>query len=345
MLDGWIARRIGCGGELTRAALEAWQLARLNETVEWARANSAFYRERLPVGRLTSLAQISSLPFTTPEDLRTNGTRMLCVSPRDIERVVTLATSGSTGAPKRIFFTGEEQESTIEYFRYGIAEFVFPGERVMSLFPGRSPGSLNDLLSQALRRLGAEPLVFGFPTQERYEELLNDILERKVDFLVGAAETVAAVARLSRQMGVAPQLAKQVRGVLLAAAFVSKADRSEIEQTWDCRVDEHYSMTETAFAGAVGCPTPGGYHVWESDLYYEIIDPTSGEVQPDGVRGEIVVTTLSRKAMPMVRYRTGDFSRFLPGDCPCGSMLRRLGRVEKRMEPKVFSERRVTRDL
>lgn len=345
MLDRWVARRIGCGGELTRAALESWQLARLAETVAWARTNSPFYREHLPPEPITSLGQVSALPFTTPEDLRGHGAQMLCVSPKEIERVVTLDTSGSTGAPKRIFFTGAEQESTIEYFQHGMAEFVFPGERVMSLFPGNSPGSLNDLLSQALTRLKVDSIVFGFPTPERYEQLLHVILERKVDFLVGAAETVAAVARLSQQKGLAPQLAQQVRGVLLAAAFVSPADRLEIEQTWDCRVDEHYSMTETALAGAVGCPAPGGYHVWESDLYYEIIDPVTGLPQPEGVRGEIVVTTLTRKAMPFIRYRTGDFSRFLPGPCPCGSMLRRLGRVEQRAQPKVFSERTTRSNL
>lgn len=345
MLDRWIARRIGCGKAVTRAALEFWQLARLNETVEWARTNSAFYRERLPAEPITSFVQFSTLPFTTPNDLRGHAGQMLCTSPKEIERVVTLATSGSTGAPKRIFFTAAEQENTVEYFQYGMAEFVSPGERVMSLFPGSSPGSLNDLLSQALIRLEVEPLLFGFPTPERYEELLNTILERKVDFLVGPAETIAAAAHLSRKMGCAQQLAKQVRGVLLAAAFVSPANRLEIEQTWHCRVDEHYGMTETGLAGAVGCPVPGGYHVWESDLYYEIIDPVSGIPQPEGVRGEIVVTTLTRKAMPFIRYRTGDYSRFLPETCPCGSVLRRLGRVDKRAEPKVFSERITTDDL
>lgn len=345
MLDRWIARRIGHGGELTRSALEAWQLARLQETVEWARANSSFYREHLPAEPVTSLAQISALPFTTPDDLRSHGARMLCTSLKEIDRIVTLATSGSTGAPKRIFFTRAEQESTVEYFQSGMAEFVFPGERVMSLFPGNSPGSLNDLLSQALIRLKTQPLLFGFPTPERYEELLNTIVDCKVDFLVGPAETVAAAARLSRQQGRAQQLADRVRGVLLAAAYVSPGNRSEIEQTWSCRVDEHYGMTETALAGAVGCPVPGGYHVWESDLYYEIVDPSTGIPQPEGVRGEIVVTTLTRKAMPFIRYRTGDHSRFLPGPCPCGSVLRRLARVEKRAEPKAFSERSIRSNL
>ena len=163
-----------------------------------------------------------------------------------------------------------------------------------------------------------------------------------MDFLVGPAQTIAAAARLSREMGCVNQLAGQIRGVLLAAAVVPQADRLEIEQAWNCRVDEHYGMTETGLAGAVGCTVPGGYHMWESDLYYEIIDPVTGKPQPEGVRGEIVVTTLTRKAMPFIRYRTGDYSRFLPGPCPCGSVLHRLGRVEARAVPKAFSERNLS---
>lgn len=339
MLDRWIARRIGCAGVLTRTALEIWQLKCLQETVDWARANSSFYREHLPEGCISSFEQFSTLPFTTADDLCSYAGQMLCISPKEIERVVTLSTSGSTGSPKRVFFTRAEQENTVEYFQNGMAEFVSAGERIMILFPGNSPGSLNDLLSRALIRLGTEPILFGFPKPEQYGELLNEILAQKVDFLVGPAETIADVARLSRRLGTSSQLAGQVRGVLLSASYVSPENRAEIERTWDCCVYEHYGMTETGLTGAVGCQAPDGYHIWESDLYYEIIDPDTGALVPDGERGEVVVTTLSRKGMPFIRYRTGDYSRFLPGSCPCGSILRRLDRIEARAVPKVFTER------
>ena len=115
----------------------------------------------------------------------------------------------------------------------------------------------------------------------------------------------------------------------------------ELIRVWRCRVNEHYGMTETALGGAVGCPVPGGYHIWASDLYYEIVDPDTGLPLPEGEEGETVVTTLMREAMPLIRYRTGDISRFVPGPCPCGSVLPRLERVRSRPQPKKFVPRAV----
>lgn len=344
MLDRWVAGRIGCAEALPRADVEAWQLARINETVAWARAHSSFYRERLPQTRLTSLRGMAALPLMTPEDLRRHGMELLCTPAHQVARIVTLTTSGSTGAPKRICFTAREQEDTVEYFQHGMAEFVHAGERVMSLFPGDSPGSLNDLLFRALRRLGTEPVMFGYPSPERREELLRAVIRDGISFLVGPPGAIAAAARLSRGLGLAEQTAERIRGVLLAAEYVPPEERAQIEDIWSCRVDEHYSMTETGLAGAVGCCVPGGYHIWESDLYYEIIDPETLAPCEAGERGEIVVTTLTRRAMPFIRYRTGDYSRFLPGRCPCGSRLLRLGRVEARAEKKVFASRRPADD-
>lgn len=345
MLDRWVAGRIGCGDDLPRADVEAWQLARINETVAWARARSSFYREWLPETWLSSLEELATFPLMTPEELRRHGMELLCTPARQVARIVTLTTSGSTGAPKRICFTAREQEDTVEYFQHGMAEFVLAGERVMSLFPGDSPGSLNDLLSRALLRLGTTPVLFGYPEPERREELLRAVIRDGIDFLVGPPGAIAAAARLSRELGLAEQMAGRIRGVLLASEYVPPEDRALIGAIWDCRVDEHYSMTETGLAGAVGCRVPGGYHVWESDLYYEIIDPETLAPCRVGERGEIVVTTLTRRAMPLIRYRTGDHSRFLPGECPCGSRLLRLGRVEARQEKKVFAPRRLPDDL
>jgi acyl-coenzyme A synthetase/AMP-(fatty) acid ligase len=96
-------------------------------------------------------------------------------------------------------------------------------------------------------------------------------------------------------------------------------------------VFEHYGMTEMGLGGGVDCEAHAGYHLREADLYVEIVDPLTGEPLPEGVRGEVVFTTLTRRGMPLVRYRTGDLSRFLPGPCPCGTVLRRLERVRGRL--------------
>lgn len=336
MLDGWVCEMLGTAPPLTRAALDAWQLARLNAIVDYARSHSRFYRTHLPDGDITSFADFAALPFTTPDDLRAHSGQMLCVPPDDIDRVVTLTTSGSTGQPKRIWSTGADQALTVDYFRHGMSEFVSPGDRVMSLLPGGSPGSLNDLLRQGLEGMGAQLIRFGYPAPGQHTHLLDAILSEGVTSLVGPASAVAEAARLSAAQGRAFALAAQLRSVLLSAEYVSDADRTEIRRTWNCRIDEQYSMTETGFTGPISCCVPGGYHVWEAGLYYEVIDPISGRCVPDGEGGELVVTTLLRQGIPMIRYRTGDRSRFLTGACACGSVLRRLERVQSRIQKKKF---------
>lgn len=118
--------------------------------------------------------------------------------------------------------------------------------------------------------------------------------------------------------------------VLLSAEYVSPQSRAAIRGAWGCRVFEHYGMTEMGLGCAVSCGERSGCHIRESDLYLEIIDPQTGRVLPDGEEGEVVFTTLTRRGMPFIRYRTGDWSSFLTEPCRCGSILKRISRVGDR---------------
>ena len=344
MLDRWIGAAAGLSMPLSRQALDDWRLSRLAEAVSYARTHSAYYHRHLPDGGISSMEDFLRLPFTTPEDLRQHYRQMLCVRPDSVARIVTLTTSGSTGMPKRICFTEADQARTTEYFHHGMAEFVSPGERVLSLLPGSSPGSLNAWLRQGLAQRSVTLELFGYPQLEQYPELLRVISERQITALVGPPSVIAAVARFSAKAGLTG-LTSSLRSVLLAAEYVSVEARETISRIWNCRVNEHYGMTETGLAGAVGCAAFDGYHVWESGLFYEIIDPASGLPVEDGHVGEIVVTTLLQEAMPMIRYRTEDRSRILPGQCPCGSVLKRLERVRSRPQEKKFRERTIPNEF
>lgn len=336
MLDAWVASRLGAAAPLTAEALARRQLEALNAVLAYARASSPFYRTRLPEGELASLDGLSRLPFTTPEDLRQSGRLMLCVKGDEISRIVTLLTSGSTGPSKRVYFTADDQERTVDFFHHGMASLIRPGDKVLLLFPGESPGSLNDLLITGLRRMGAEGIPFGYPTEARYDELLNAILRHKAASLVGPASAVAGAAERSLRQSRAAEIGSVLESVLLAAEYVSPQNRAVIQDAWRCTVNEQYGMTETGFLGPVSCAIHDGYHIPAADLYCEIVHPDTGCPLPPGEEGEVVFTTLSRRGMPLIRYRTGDRSRLLAEPCPCGSVLPRLARVQSRPDRKKF---------
>ncbi|MFZ0611021.1 MAG: DVU_1553 family AMP-dependent CoA ligase [Desulfobacterales bacterium] len=334
-LDGWIARRIGlgAGAGLTRAALGQYQLDRLRHSLAQAARSSPFYR-RLFSGAsgldAVDFKAFAALPFTTAADLARDPLAFLCVSQSEVARVVTLCSSGTSGQPKRVFFDAADLERTVDFFHHGMSTFVRAGQRVLILLPGRAPGSVGDLLVEGLARLGATGFVHG-PLRDP-AAAIDEILARRADSLVGIPVQVLT---LVRHVEGARIPRGTIRSVLLSTDYVPAALAEEIERTWGCRVYQHYGMTEMGYGGGVECDARDGYHLRETDLLVEIIDPATGQILPDGVSGEVVVTTLIRRAMPLIRYRTGDAARFLTGDCTCGSALRRLGKIAGRLADGV----------
>jgi phenylacetate-coenzyme A ligase PaaK-like adenylate-forming protein len=334
-LEPWISSKIGLppGMPLTRDALQTYQLGRLQATVEQARTNSPFYRHQLAGIRgtdLRSLDDISRLPFTTTTHILEDDLRFLCVSQAAIERVVTLHSSGTTNRSKRLHFTGEELELTVDFFQHGMSTLVQPGERVLILMPGELPGSVGDLLVQGLERMGAQGIVHGIVRDE--SAAISEIIAREIDCLVGLPVQVLG---LLRHAAAAAIPAGRIKSVLLSADYVPEAIVREIEHVWGCPVFNHYGMTEMGLGGAVECGVRGGGHLREADLYVEIIDPATGRPVPDGDEGELVFSTLTRSGMPLIRYRSGDLTRFIPGPCPCGTVLKRLDRVNGRLAGRV----------
>ncbi|MBS4026644.1 MAG: phenylacetate--CoA ligase family protein [Clostridia bacterium] len=336
-LEAWIyhktiGRPPGGGGKLSRQLIEVYQINKLQETVKLATANSRFYR-RLFTGlkSLAKLADIVSYPFTTAEDLRQDPLQFLCVFQSEINRVVTLQSSGTTGSPKRLYFTGDDQELTIDFFHIGMATLVRPGDRVLILLPGERPGSVGDLLRTGLARLGVEGIIHG-PVMD-VAHTLRVIEQKQVNTLVGIPTQVLALARYRDSVGKSVQL--KLQSVLLSTDHVPDAIVRELQKVWGCRVFNHYGMTEMGLGGGVECQALAGYHLREADLFFEIIDPETGLPVPDGETGEIVFTTLTRRGMPLIRYRTGDIARFIPEPCPCGTVLKRMDRVKSRLSGKI----------
>ena len=337
LIDKWIQHKIGLDDRdsLSREKLEEYQLLMLQKTIKFAKENSRFYGEHLKdisPDDIKNLDHMETLPFMTPEMLKSHGGDMVCVPQSQISRIVTLGTSGSTGEPKRIFFTEEDQELTIDYFHYGMRVMTNPEDIFLILIPCKTPGSVGDLLKRGLTRDGVQVIAYSYPApdESQDDEIIQIIKNKGVTSIIGTPPVTARLARKSAGQGI------KVKTALITAEFVSQANVDAVETNWDCEVFEHYGMTEAGLGGAMACTSHQGYHPREADLLFEIIDPDDGKVLPDGEWGELVFTTLTRKGMPFIRYRTGDMTRWITESCPCGSLLKRLDRVGERDVPKCY---------
>jgi phenylacetate-CoA ligase len=330
-LEKWIAKKINVD-KLTQTNLKAYQLDKIREVMEYASKNSPFYRDlylNLDIPSI-NLQNFSKVPFTSATDIQNQGTKMVCVEQDEIFRIVTLHTSGTTDKPKRIFFTKEDQELTVDFFDNGMQILTQPKDNVLILLPAQTPGCVGDLLAKGLERFGAIPHRYGIP--QDFNETLEYIFENHIKVIVANPEHMLAIANLAEHTGKKPKIAS----ILLSTDFLADSLMKQLTKTFGAKIYEHYGMTETGLGGGVSCQSLQGYHMRDADLYFEIIDPQTGENVADGIWGEIVFTTLTRKAMPLIRYRTGDYGRFLPQTCPCGSILKRLDKVYHRLDQQQF---------
>jgi len=332
-LEDWIAVKVGVKpGNLTPEILKQYQLKKIRQTLRWVKEKSLFYRKKLEgvePEHITDFEHFAKLPFTFPCDLQENPLAFVCSKLTEISRIVTLQSSGTTGQPKRVFFTSGDQELTIDFFDYGMRNLVGPQDRVMILLPCQQPGSVGDLLQKGLERLGAFPIPYGLVTDTK--DAIEQAILHRATAMVGVPIQILAMAR--HQDGA--KLQGKIRSVLLSTDYVPAAICHAIKAAWQAEIFNHYGMTEMGLGGGVQCQALAGYHLREADLYFEIVDPETGRVLPPGETGEIVFTTLTRTGMPLIRYRTGDLSRFLEKPCACGTVLRSLDLVKYRISERI----------
>ena len=158
-LDNWICE-LEALPELTREGLETLQLTRLNEMLVRVKARGGFYKDYPE--RLASLEELRNLPFTTAEDLSAHPGKFLLTSQSEVSRVISGATSGTTGPAKRVFYTETDTEHTVGFFASGISEMLSAGEKCFIAFPFTGPFGLGDLIAKAVERLGGIPIRAGF---------------------------------------------------------------------------------------------------------------------------------------------------------------------------------------
>ena len=315
-LDALMAEQEGLA-QIDRDTIRAIQLQKLNRLLAREKERGGFYRD-LP-GRLTSLEELSALPLTGEEDLARHAPGLLLCSQAQIQRVLSDATSGTTGAAKRVFYTERDLENTVRLYMAGLGELVFPGSVCLICFPFSGPFGLGELIAEAIVRLGAKPLKAGpFLRFGDYAALLE---KEKPDTFVGMPVQLLGILRFCGR--------GSLRRALVSGDACPGSVMSGCESLLGTRLFPHYGSREMGMAGAVCCQAHEGMHLRENHIIAEIVDE-AGRALPPGERGELVITTIGMEAMPLLRYRTGDYTRILPSPCPCGSAALRLDRIDRR---------------
>ncbi len=311
----------------SRDAIEDAQLTRLRSTIQQT-TKCEFYAKRLGEAGITpdtiqSLEDIRKIPFTTKDDLRANyPTGLLCVPQADIVRMHV--SSGTTGIPTAICHTQNDINSWADLMARSMhmvgvrREDVFQNMSGYGLFTGGLG------IHYGSERLGCLTIPAGAGNSRRQLKLVKDFKTTVVHILPSYALILGGHLE---EAGENPR-ELPLRIALIGAEPYTEEYRKRIEDLFDMKVYNSYGLSEMNGPGvAFECQEQNGMHVWEDAYIAEIINPETGEPVPDGEVGELVMTCLCRQGMPILRYRTRDLTRFLPGECACGRKHRRIDRI------------------
>jgi phenylacetate-CoA ligase len=323
---------------LDRSALQQLQLKRLQATVRRVARNVPFYREKfaeagLKPSRMRTLADLRLLPFTTSADLRATYPNGLLAVPSD--EVLRLHTSsGTTGKPKALFFSRKDVENAAElcarcFVMTGVTRRdVFQNMMTYGLFTGAL------VTHYGAEKVGCLVIPAGPGNSERQLLLMQDF--RTTVFHITPSYALYFADFLEKR-GINPRRDLALRKAFVGAEPHTEETRRKIEQALGIDVYNSYGLSEMNGPGvAFECERKHGMHVWEDNFLIEIIDPQTGEPLPDGQTGELVMTTLCREAMPLLRYRTRDITSIIAEPCPCGRTHRRLNRVTGRSDDMLI---------
>ncbi len=320
---------------MDRESLERLQCERLTATVE--RALQAPFYARLYGSNgargLSSPRELSRLPFTTKADLREGFPYGFLAVP--LESIVRLhSSSGTTGNPTVIYHTDKD----IETWGDLVARCMYmAGMRRTDVFQnmmgyGLFTGGLG--FHYGAEKLGAMTIPIGTGTSKRQIWFMQNFKTTVIHILPSYALRLATHVE---EMGLDPRRDFSLRMAFVGAEPHTEETRQRIEQTWNIRAYNSYGLSEMCGPGvAFECPEQSGMHIWEDQFIVEIIDPESGKVLPDGECGELVLTSIAREGTPLVRYRTRDLTRILPGPCPCGRTHRRIDRIRGRSDDMLI---------
>ena len=323
------------GERLDRGALEALQLERLRATLRHAYENVAFYRQSFDKAGLRpedcrTLADLARFPFTAKTDLRDHYPfGMFAVDQSQVRRIH--ASSGTTGRPTVVGYTDRDLDTWAHVVARSIrAAGGRPGHKVHVAYGyGLFTGGLG--AHYGAERLGCTVIPASGGMTARQVQLIQDF--RPEIIMITPSYMLTLLDEFERQ-GVDPRTTSLKVGIFGAEPWTEQM-RSEIEERMNIHAVDIYGLSEVMGPGvAQECvETKDGLHIWEDHFYPEVVDPFTGEVLPDGEEGELVFTSLTKEAMPVIRYRTRDLTRLLPGTA---RVFRRMEKVTGRSDDMVI---------
>jgi len=323
---------------ISRRALEELQLKRLKQTVRQAWTNVPFYRDyfsklSIKPKDITSLNAMQKLPLTTREDLRLNYPfGMLAVTKEQVVRLHT--SSGTTGKPKAIFFSKKDVDRAADLIaRCLIMTGVKKDDVLQNMMTyGLFTGAL--VMHYGAEKVGVLVIPAGPGNTKRQIALMQDFKTTTLHLTPSYALYLASI---MHNEGLDPKKDFFLRRAYLGSEPYSEETRNKIEKFFGIDVYNSYGLSEMNGPGvAFECMEKDGMHLWEDNFIMEIIDPESGEKLPEGEKGELVLTTLCREAMPILRYRTRDIVMIIPGKCKCGRTHRRISRIIGRSDDMII---------
>jgi len=318
---------------LDRKNLEKLQVQRLMTTLKQA-VNSPYYSRSVQINKaiktgISSIEQIRELPFTTKEDLRNDFPwGFLSVDKREVVRLHS--SSGTTGNPTVVYHNRHDLSSWANLmarslFAAGVRDTdVFQNMAGYGLFTGGLG------FQYGVEKLGCLSIPAGAGNSLRQIKLMRDYgttVAHAIPSYLGRLYDVF------KEEGLDPRRDTKLHTLVIGAEPHTEEHRRRIEEMFGVKAYNSFGLSEMNGPGvAFECTEQNGLHIWEDAYVVEIIDPITLQPVIDGQIGELVMTTLDREAMPVIRYRTRDLTRFLPGECKCGRTHRRLDRIAGRSD-------------
>lgn len=323
---------------MERSALERLQIKRLQDTLRRCARSVPFYQQKfsesgIRAADIRTLDDVRRLPFTTSADLRATYPKgMVTVKEGQLLRLHT--SSGTTGKPKALFFSRKDINNAAEL----VARcFVMTGATPKDVFQnmmtyGLFTGAL--MIHYGAEKVGCMVIPAGPGNTERQLMLMQDFGSTILHITPSYALYFAT---FLESKGINPRRDLSIRSAFVGAEPYTEETRKKIEHALGIDVFNCYGLSEMNGPG-VGfeCQEKHGLHIWEDNFLMEIVDPQTGEPLPDGRRGELVLTTLCREAMPILRYRTHDITSIIAERCPCGRTHRRINRVTGRSDDMLI---------